>query len=134
MNDEIENELPLELAPGVELVAYTRDQSCGAEVLEANGLLADYDEAMVRVAADIQAQPDAVQIWIDIFPRKAERLLFAVTLIYLGSSDCRGSQAVARYAGRLKAARDCLYRWSERNAMAEVEKFAGSPAAAVGLN
>jgi hypothetical protein len=65
-----ENQLPLRLAPGVELVAYTRDQSCGVEVLETNGLLEDYEAAMARIEAGIRAEPDAVQIWVDILPAK----------------------------------------------------------------
>jgi hypothetical protein len=130
----IEYDLPLKLADGVELVAYTRDQNCGVEVLETNGLLADFEQLMVRVNADIEAEPSTAQVWVEVLPCEAERLIFGLALIYIGSSDLRRSLAAAQYSGALQAGSEALYRWCERNAMIEVKDFLRSAEAVAGLN
>ena len=129
-------DLPLKLADGVELVLYSRDQSCSVEVLESNGLLADFEKLLARVNADVQAEPGTVHAWMDIFPCEAEHLLFAVTLIYTGSSAFRGSLAAAQYSGAapIEAASVALYKWCERNAIIEVEDLLQSVDAVPGLN
>jgi hypothetical protein len=129
-----ESDLPLQLADRVELVMYSQDQSCSVEVLETNGLLADFEKLMARVNADVQAEPASAHAWVEIFPCEAEQLLFAVTLIYTGSEDFRGSLAAAQYSGAAEAASVVLYSWCERNAMIEVEDLLRSAEAVTGLN
>ena len=91
---------------------------------------------MARVNADVQAEPDTVHVWVDIFPCEAEQLLFAVTLIYTGSSDFRGSLAAAQYSGavQIEAASAALYGWCEHNVLIEMKDLLQSVDAVAGLN
>lgn len=46
-------------------------------------------------------------------------------MIYFGGSDCRGALAAAQYSATAEreAASAILYRWSEQNALNEIEHF-----------
>jgi len=110
MNDEHDDdELPVKLAHGVELIGYVEEHEQSFAILEEYELLTVFQEVLAKINAEIEACPEVPAVFVDILPCRAERLLFAVTLIYTGGETFRGSLAVAKYSGPLRSARKVCF-------------------------
>jgi hypothetical protein len=131
--NEPNDEVPVKLAHDVELIDYVEDHQQSFAILKAHGLMALFEETLDKINAEIAADSDIPAVFVDILPCPAEQLLFAVTLIYTGNADFRGSMAIAKYSGTLDAAHEILFEFCQRNALIELQDFLGSPTAA-GLN